>query len=91
MNVVIIGNSAAGLNALETFRELDQTSKVTIVTKEKGPAYSRVLLPYCLRNKINNQQLYIRDWAYYQKMDAAVIEDTVTLVDFEKKKRKKMI
>ena len=85
MNVVIIGNSAAGLNALETFRELDQTSKVTIVTKEKGPAYSRVLLPYCLRNKINNQQLYIRDWAYYQKMDAAVIEDTVTLVDFEKK------
>ena len=85
MNVVIIGNSAAGINALETFREYDQTSQVTIITKEKGPAYSRVLLPYCLRKKINSDQLYIRDWAYYQKMGAAVIEDTVTLVDFKKK------
>jgi nitrite reductase (NADH) large subunit len=85
MNVVIIGNSAAGLNALETFREYDKTSSVTIVTKEKGPAYSRVLLPYYLRKKVDYEQLYIRDWKYYQKMNAVVIEDTVTQVDAGKK------
>ena len=85
MNVVIIGNSAAGLNALETFREYDQTSRVTIITKEKGPAYSRVMLPYCLRKQFDREQLYIRDWEYYQKMNAIVVEDTVTQVDSEKK------
>ena len=78
-------NPENGFKALETFREFDQSSKITIITKEKGPAYSRVLLPYCLRKKVNSNQLYIRDWAYYQKMKASVIEDTVTLVDFEKK------
>jgi len=86
MNVVIIGNSAAGLNALETFREYDQTSPVTIVTKEKGPAYSRVMLPYCLRKQFDRKQLYIRDWEYYQKMNAIVVEDTVTQVDAENKR-----
>jgi len=83
MKIVIIGNSAAGLNALETFRKFDQISHITIVTKEKAPAYSRVLLPYYLRKKIRYDQMFIRDRAYYKKMNVSVIEDRVTQVDFD--------
>ena len=53
MNVAIVGNSAAALSALESFRERDLTSSVTLVSEEAGPAYSRVLLPYYLRRKLS--------------------------------------
>ena len=43
--IVIIGNSAAGFSALETFRKQDQTSKVTVIAKEGHRPYSKVLLP----------------------------------------------
>ena len=34
MKVIIIGNSAAGLSALEAFRKIDTVSEVRVVTKE---------------------------------------------------------
>ena len=33
MRIVIIGNSAAGLSALEAFRKVDQESRVTVISK----------------------------------------------------------
>jgi len=73
MQIVIIGNSAAGLSALEAFREKDQSSRVTIVTKEEKRPYSRVLLPYYLRGKIPYENLFIRDKDYYTRMNAKCI------------------
>ena len=34
MQIVMIGNSAAGLSALETFRKYDQRSSVIVISKE---------------------------------------------------------
>ena len=51
--IVIIGNSAAGLSALENFRKHDQESQVTVISKEGKLPYSRVLIPYILRKKIH--------------------------------------
>ena len=39
--IVIIGNSAAGLSALENFRKHDQESQVTVISKEGKLLYKR--------------------------------------------------
>ena len=70
MHVAIVGNSAAALSALEAFRQRDQTSPVTLVCGEAGPAYSRVLLPYYLRGKLSYDGLFIRQMDYYARMHA---------------------
>lgn len=81
MHVVIIGNSAAGLSALETFRKYNSDAKVTIISKEGGLAYSRVLLPYYLRGKVEYDTFFIRDKAYYDNMNVDYVEAAVTKVD----------
>lgn len=83
MKTVIIGNSAAGLNALETFRKYIPDSPVTVISQEIGPAYSKVLLPYYLRNRIPFENLFIRDDAYYQRLKAETLfgENVIALDD----------
>ncbi len=71
MRVAIVGNSAAALSALESFRERDLTSSVTLVSEEAGPAYSRVLLPYYLRRKLSYDGLFIRRMEDYARLRAA--------------------
>jgi len=70
MQIVIIGNSAAGLNALGSFRRLDPDSAVTVVSEEPGPAYSRVLLPYFLRRRLPYERLFIRRREDYRRLGA---------------------
>ena len=81
MQTIIIGNSAAGLNALEVFRKIDKNSPVTIISKEAGPAYSRVLLPYYLRKKITYDKLFIKGQGYYDELNALYLQSNVTKVD----------
>lgn len=77
MQIVIVGNSAAGLNGLEAFRKLDQDSEVTIIAKEEHRPYSRVLLPYYLRGKVPYENLFIRDKGYYERLRAKYISGKV--------------
>ena len=76
MHVAIVGNSAAGLSALESFRARDQRSRVTLISSEAGPAYSRVLLPYYLRRRLSRDRLFIREMAYYAGQDVEVMFET---------------
>ncbi len=73
MQVVIIGNSAAGMSALETFRKLDSTTPVTVIAKEGHRPYSKVLLPYFLRGKVPYEHLFIREEDYYARLNARFI------------------
>lgn len=73
MHVAIIGNSAAGVSALETFRRRDRTSTVTVVSAEGGGPYSRVLLPYCPRGRVSHKGLFIRPRGYYERFDARTV------------------
>jgi nitrite reductase (NADH) large subunit len=66
--IVIVGNSAASLAALETIRRLDATSPVTLVADEGVPAYSRVLLPYLVSGE--RHDLSLRPPDYSQRMGA---------------------
>ena len=58
MQTVIIGNSAAGLSALGYFRKYNRNSRLVLVSREAGPAYSRVLLPYYLSRRIGWKGLF---------------------------------
>jgi NAD(P)H-nitrite reductase large subunit len=69
MQIVIIGNSAAGLNALSRFRSFDRDSQITLVSAEPGTAYSRVLLPYYLRRQIPYENLFIRQPEDYVQLE----------------------
>ncbi|HEX7548823.1 MAG TPA: FAD-dependent oxidoreductase, partial [Candidatus Methylomirabilis sp.] len=69
--IVIVGNSAASLAALETIRRMDGTSPVTLVSNEAIPAYSRVLLPYLVSGE--RRDLSLRPPDYAQRMGARML------------------
>ena len=85
MKIVIIGNSAAGLSALEAIKKIDVTSELTVVTRETTRPYSRVLLPYYLRGKVPYEHLFIRDEDYFSSQEVACVTDTVLSIDAEQK------
>ena len=72
-HLTIVGNSAAALSALEAFRRRDAVTRVTMVSAEPGPAYSRVLLPYFLRGRVSLEGLVIRGPEYYERMGAELL------------------
>ncbi|MCX5736307.1 MAG: FAD-dependent oxidoreductase [candidate division NC10 bacterium] len=69
--IVIVGNSAASLAALEAIRRLDGTSPVTLVSDEAIPAYSRVLLPYLVSGE--RRDLSLRPPDFSQRMGARML------------------
>ena len=44
MHYLIIGNCAAGINAIEGIRKLDGSGEITVVSDEDFPAYCRCLI-----------------------------------------------
>lgn len=67
MNHVIIGNSAAGISAAQEIRKLDKECEILIISKENDPVYSRCLLPDYISGEIKKEQLFIRDYDFYQR------------------------
>ena len=65
MQYLIIGNSAAGLNAAEAIRLRDREGHVTIVSAENYPAYSRCLIPYFMEGKVSEEDMLYRPKDYY--------------------------
>ena len=63
---VIVGNSAAGLSALEAIRSVDRNCGITLVSDEDLPAYSRVMTPYLVSGE--RKDIFIRDRTYYERM-----------------------
>lgn len=71
MHYAIIGGSAAGLSAIESIREIDKKSKITLISDETFSLYSRCLLSYFLAGTINEGNLYFkkRDFFKINKVD----------------------
>jgi len=70
---VIVGNSAAGLQALRTLRKHDRHSSVAIIDREDLPAYSRVLTPYFVGGKAERDHLFLVDHDYYRQAGAETL------------------
>src|SRR5205807_10023643 len=64
---LIIGGGPAAINAIETIREFDNgSSTITLVSDES--AYSRMVLPYYLADRIPRQQVFTGDDAYFDRL-----------------------
>lgn len=70
---VIIGNSAAGLQALQTLRKHSKDSSIAIIDREDCPAYSRVLTPYFVGGKTGRDNLFIVDRGFYDQTGATTL------------------
>ncbi len=63
---LIIGNSAAGVAAVEGIRRQDKESKITIVSDEDYPAYCRCLISYYLAGDIKEDKVIYRPQEFYK-------------------------
>jgi NAD(P)H-nitrite reductase large subunit len=64
---VIIGNSAAGIAAVEVIRRADKESKITVVSDEEYSSYCRCLISYYLAGDIKEEKLFYRPENFYKE------------------------
>lgn len=76
MHYVIIGNGGAGVSALQVIREVDKVSDVTIISKEKYPAYSPCSLPNLIGGEIDKPTIFRFDKEFYKRLNAGFIKNT---------------
>lgn len=81
MEIVIVGSSAAGLSAAEHFRRYDRRSRVTLITKDRGLPYSKVLLPYVLRGSVPYKNLTIRGEDWYKATGVSCVQGEACALD----------
>jgi len=70
---LIIGNSAAGINAIEAIRERDKKGKITLVDQEDTPVYSKPLLSYYIAGKVDDEKLLYRPRDFYEKNEVVTL------------------
>jgi nitrite reductase (NADH) large subunit len=67
MRYVIIGGSAAGIACVESIRELDKISTITLISEEEVPLYSRCLLSYLLAGAITEEGIYFKERDFFKE------------------------
>jgi len=86
MKYVIIGNSAAGVGAVEGIRQIDKQGEITIITNEPHHTYSRPLISYLLLGKVNEDKMKYRDSSFYTDNNCKLLANvTVTGIDAKTK------
>ncbi len=70
---IIIGNSAAGIAAVEEIRKKDKKSKITVVSDEEYPSYCRCLISYYLAGDIKEEKVRYRADNFYKDNDVRLI------------------
>ena len=73
MHYVIIGNSTAAIGAVEGIRSIDEQGKITLVTSEVYPTYSRPLISYLLQGKTTEENMRYRDASFYSNNKVEVM------------------
>jgi len=64
---VVIGNSAAGIAAVEAIRQADKESKITVVSDEDYSSYCRCLISYYLAGDIREDKIVYRPDSFYKE------------------------
>lgn len=79
---LIIGGGVAGVTAAETIREQSPSSTIAILSDEKYPLYSRVLLPSYLKKYIGREKLFLRNIDDFNKKRIDLrLEEKILYVD----------
>jgi len=66
-DLVIIGNSAAGISAAEAIRQKERESSITIISDEGYNSYCRCLISYFLAGEIPEEKLVYRPDSFYKE------------------------
>jgi len=86
MKYVIIGNSSAGIGAVEGIRQIDKQGEITVITNEKYHTYSRPLISYLLLGKVTEEKMKYRGDNFYSNNKVTFLSDhTVTAIDAKAK------
>jgi len=85
MKYVIIGNSAAGIGAVEGIRQIDKKGEITIISDEKYHTYSRPLISYLLLGKVTEEKMKYRDNDFYKKNNVNFLWMKVKEIDAKSK------
>ncbi len=85
--IVIIGANAAGSGVASAARKIDREAEITLVEREKYPAYSRCGLPWAVSGEISSfEKLVVFPPEWYKMMRLNLLtETTVTAVDVKEK------
>ncbi|MCL2186744.1 MAG: FAD-dependent oxidoreductase [Treponema sp.] len=86
MKYVIIGNSAAGIGAVEGIRQIDKQGEITVISNEKHHTYSRPLISYLLLGKVTKENMKYRSDNFYADNNVNFLSDiSVTAIDAKTK------
>lgn len=87
MRIVIIGSSAASKSAVETFQRSGVDDiELVIITRDKTPYYSRVILPNYLAGYLTEEELIFYRPISSKKNPIEIIQGVVTSVEPSNKK-----
>ncbi len=70
---VIIGNGVAAAGCIEGIRNTDKVSKITVISAEEHPVYSRPLISYYLEGKTTLENMNYRSESFYKDNKCDVI------------------
>lgn len=80
----IIGNSAAAIGAVESIRQVDRESGITLIASEPHHTYSRPLISYWLGGEVGDERMPYRDAGFYEENGVdTMLAVEVTSVDPE--------
>ncbi|MFH1405324.1 MAG: FAD-dependent oxidoreductase [Patescibacteria group bacterium] len=86
MNYVIIGAGPAGTTAAEELRKLAPDSHITLISEDTESLYSKVLLPFYLKGKIDRDKLFVKKETWYVENNIEwVAGETVEAIDTKNK------
>jgi nitrite reductase (NADH) large subunit len=74
---ILIGNSAATLAAIDGIRRYDRQGHIILVNRERGPAYSRVALPYYVAGEMSLEDLLIHQPVDYERQGVELVDGAV--------------
>lgn len=85
--IIIIGANAAGSGVASAARKIDREAEITLIEREKYPAYSRCGLPFVLSGEIPGfEKLVVFPSAWYKMMHLNLLTETTVLsVDAKEK------
>ncbi|MCB8966659.1 MAG: NAD(P)/FAD-dependent oxidoreductase [Ardenticatenaceae bacterium] len=83
LHYLIIGNGAAGVTAAETIRAHDLNGRITIVTAEPYPMYSRPGLAYVILQEIPPEQIMARQPQWYAQQRIELVYGRATSLNVQ--------
>ena len=81
MHYLIIGGGIAGTTAAETLRKLAAKCDITIISAERHPLYSRVMLPHYVSGKTPRERVFLKSPEWYNEQNIHLAFHTVVALE----------